>query len=145
MFWPNNSNRSGIKFPSNRLLRIQGVVTRELLATPDCYDENGDPVYIVGKDGNTTDFTAGRYSGLEAYLCDEFGRESTEVAIYNYSKTSGNFSAKGDSSSLAMVVCSLSSTLTCRKVSAATSPTALLRGGPSSNSKSTIRTTFFSG
>ena len=100
MFWPNNSNRSGIKFPSNRLLRIQGVVARELLATPDCYDENGDPVYIVGKVGNTTDFTAGRYSGLEAYLCDEFGRESTEVAIYNYSKTSGNFSAKGDSGSL---------------------------------------------
>ena len=100
MFWPNHSNRSGIKFPSNRLLRIQGVVTRELLATPDCYDEKGYPVYIVGKNGNTTDFTVGRYSGLEAYLCDEFGRESIEVAIYNYSNTSGNFSAKGDSGSL---------------------------------------------
>jgi hypothetical protein len=100
MFWPNNSNRSGIKFPSNGLLRIQGVVTHEDLATPDSYDKNGDPVYIVGKDGNTTDFTVGRYSGLEAYLCDQFGRESIEVAIYNYSKTSGNFSAKGDSGSL---------------------------------------------
>lgn len=67
---------------------------------PDCYDENGYPLYIVGKDGNTTDFTVGRYSGLEAYLCDEFGKESIEVAVYNYSKTSGNFSAKGDSGSL---------------------------------------------
>ncbi|KAF8600150.1 hypothetical protein BDV93DRAFT_608826 [Ceratobasidium sp. AG-I] len=100
MFWPNNSNRSGTTFPSNRLLRVHGVVTRELLTTPDCYDEGGDPVYIVGKDGDTTDFTVGRYSGLEAYLCDEFGRESTEVAIYNYSKTSGSFSAKGDSGSI---------------------------------------------
>ena len=61
MFWPNNSNRSGTKFPFDCLLKIQGVVMRELLAIPDCYDENGDPVYIVGKDGNTTDFTAGRY------------------------------------------------------------------------------------
>ncbi|KAF9076290.1 hypothetical protein BDP27DRAFT_1380351 [Rhodocollybia butyracea] len=100
MFWPNNSNRFGLKFPSSRLLRIQGVVTRELLDTPDCYDENGDPVYIVGKNGNTADFTVGRYSGLEAYLCNELGRESTQVAIYNYSKMSGNFSAKGDSGSL---------------------------------------------
>ncbi|CAE6519816.1 unnamed protein product [Rhizoctonia solani] len=100
MFWPNKCNRSGIKFPHDCLLRIQGVVTRELLATPDCSDENGDPLYIVGKNGNTTGFTTGRYSGLEAYLCDESGRESIEVAIYNYSKTSGNFSAKGDSGSL---------------------------------------------
>ncbi|RXW19948.1 hypothetical protein EST38_g5912 [Candolleomyces aberdarensis] len=100
MFWPNNKNPSGIKFPANGLLRIRGVVTRKLLATPDCYDENGDPAFIVGKDGNSTDFTVGRYSGLEAYVCDELGKESIEVAVYNYSKTSGNFSAKGDSGSL---------------------------------------------
>lgn len=25
---------------------------------PDCLNENGDPIYIVGKDGNTTDFTS---------------------------------------------------------------------------------------
>ncbi|KEP47577.1 hypothetical protein V565_150820 [Rhizoctonia solani 123E] len=98
MFWPDDSNRSGIC----RLLRIQGVVTREHLATPDCHDKHGDPTYIVGKDGNTTGFTVGRYSGLEAYLCDASGRESTEVAIYNYSKTSGNFefADNGDSGSL---------------------------------------------
>ena len=100
MFWNNNFSPSGIQFPYNRLLKIRGVVPRELLATPDCYDENGDPLYIVGKDGNTTDFTAGRYSGLEAYLCDESGRESIEVAIYNYGMTLGNFSVKGDSGSL---------------------------------------------
>jgi hypothetical protein len=57
-------------------------------------------MYVVAKDGNTTDLTVGRYAGLEAYLCDEFGKESIEVAVYNYSKTSSNFSAKGDSGSL---------------------------------------------
>jgi len=101
MFWPNDTNRSGIKFPFNGQLRIRGAVTRDLLVSPDCFDENGHAIYIVGKDGNTTDFTVGRYAGLEAYICDESGyAESIEVAVYNYGKTSGNFSAKGDSGSL---------------------------------------------
>ena len=42
----------------------------------------------------------GRYSGLEAYLCDDVGVESIELAIYNYDIQSGPFSAKGDSGSL---------------------------------------------
>lgn len=100
MFWPNNANPSGLKFPSDRLLRIRGVVTRELLANPECFDENGNPIFIVGKDGNSTGLTVGRYSGLEAYLGNEFGEDSIEIAIYNYSNMSGNFSAKGDSGSL---------------------------------------------
>jgi hypothetical protein len=52
------------------------------------------------KDGNATDLTVGRYAGLEAYLCDELGVETIELAIYNYDKQSGVFSAKGDSGSL---------------------------------------------
>jgi len=51
-------------------------------------------------DGNTGDLTVGRYAGLEAYLCNELGVESTKLAIYNYDKQSGSFSAKGDSGSL---------------------------------------------
>lgn len=100
MFWPNDTNASGLNFPSNRQLKIRNVVTRELLANPDCYDDAGNAMYVVAKDGNATDLSVGRYTGLEAYLCDEFGKESIEVAIFNYSKTSGNFSAKGDSGSL---------------------------------------------
>jgi len=88
------------RFPSDRQLRIQGCVPPELLASPDCYDGNGNPCLIVLKDGNTTDLTVGRYAGLEAYTCDEFGIESIELAIYNYDKQSGPFSAKGDSGSL---------------------------------------------
>jgi hypothetical protein len=52
------------------------------------------------KGGNTSDFTVGRYAGLEAYTCNELGVESVELAIYNYDKQSGPFSAKGDSGSL---------------------------------------------
>ncbi|ETW75104.1 hypothetical protein HETIRDRAFT_481777 [Heterobasidion irregulare TC 32-1] len=100
MFYPQSAGRTAFKFPTNRQLRINGCLTRELLGVPDCFDSNGEPCLIVMKDGNTTDLTVGRYAGLEAYLCDNFGVESIELAIYNYDKQSGPFSAKGDSGSL---------------------------------------------
>ena len=100
MFYPLNNSMPVFKFPPNRQLRITGWVTRERLAKPDCFDSNSKRCLIVMKDGNTTDLTVGRYAGLEAYLCDELGKESTELAIYNYNKQSGDFAAKGDSGSL---------------------------------------------
>ncbi|KAF6749450.1 hypothetical protein DFP72DRAFT_913490 [Ephemerocybe angulata] len=100
MFWPNDSSPTGRRFPSDRQLKIRGVVPQHELANPDCYDDNGVGMYVVAKDGNTTDLTVGRYAGLEAYLCDELGTKSVEAAIYNYSKKSSDFSAKGDSGSL---------------------------------------------
>ncbi|KAH9976275.1 hypothetical protein BGW80DRAFT_1292367 [Lactifluus volemus] len=100
MFYAQSGGRTVFKFPADGQLRINGCVTRELLANPDCFDSNGEPCLIVMKDGNTTDLTVGRYAGLEAYLCDELGVESIELPIYNYDKQSGSFSAKGDSGSL---------------------------------------------
>jgi hypothetical protein len=88
------------KWPTNRQLRINGCVTRQLLAVPDRFDSSGKPCLLVMKDGNTTDLMVGRYSGLEAYLCDDLGVESIELAIYNYDKQSGPFSAKGNLGSL---------------------------------------------
>ena len=38
------------KFPADRMLKIGEALTRELLAKPDCLDENGDPMYVVGND-----------------------------------------------------------------------------------------------
>ena len=100
MFYPLNNSRTVFKYPPNRQHRITGWVTRERLAKPDYFDSNGESCLIVMKDGNTTDLTVGRYAGLEAYLCDELGQESRELAIYNYNMQSGDFSAKGDSGSL---------------------------------------------
>ena len=85
MFYPQSGDRTVFKFPPNRQLRINGLIPREL---------------IVMKDGCATGLTVGRYAGLEAYLCDELDVESVELAIYNYDKQSGPFSAKGDSGSL---------------------------------------------
>jgi len=100
MFYPLDNSRAVFESPPNRQLKITGIVTRERLANPDCFDSNNKPCLIVLKDGGTSDLTVGRYAGLEAYLCDDLGQESIELAIYNYNKQSGDFSAKGDSGSL---------------------------------------------
>ena len=99
-FYPRNNSRTAFKFPGDRQLRINGCVTRELLANPDTFDANGEACVIVMKDGSTTDLTVGRYAGLEAYTRNEAGVESTELAIYNYDIQSGSFAAKGDSGAL---------------------------------------------
>ena len=100
MFYPQSGGRTTFKFPTNGLLRIKGFVTPELLANPDLFDSNGEPCLVVMKEGNTSGLTVGCYAGMEAYLCSELGVESVELAIYNYNKQSGPFSAKGDSGSL---------------------------------------------
>jgi hypothetical protein len=49
MFYPQSGGRMTFKFPTNRQLRINGCVTRELLAVLDCFDSNGEPCLIVMK------------------------------------------------------------------------------------------------
>ena len=79
-------------------LRLRGAVKSQDLSNPIGVDEYGNSRTIVGKDGSTTGLTTGNFVGVEAYLCDKFGHESRELAIYNASKTDrANFSAKGDS------------------------------------------------
>ncbi|CAE6487782.1 unnamed protein product [Rhizoctonia solani] len=88
----------GGKFPSDMKLRLRGTVQRQDLSNPIGVDDFGNARTIVGKDGSITELTWGNLVGVEAYLCDEFGRESQELAIYNGSKMDRtNFSAKGDS------------------------------------------------
>jgi hypothetical protein len=100
MMYHRNDGGTVFRYPEDRMLRINGIVTRELLANPDLFDHEDLSCFIVLKDGSATDLTIGRYAGLESFLCDEGGVESVELAIYNYDKKSGPFSAKGDSGSL---------------------------------------------
>ncbi|KZT00483.1 uncharacterized protein LAESUDRAFT_764553 [Laetiporus sulphureus 93-53] len=101
LFWPNDTQpASRPKFPTNGLLRIRGVVPPEEMAKPECYDESDNPIFVVGKVGQTTGFRLARFSALNAYTCTLSGVESTEMLFYNLNKSSGDFSAKGDSGSL---------------------------------------------
>jgi hypothetical protein len=99
-FIPTAANPPSFKYPKDHLFRILGFVMAERLANPDFYDKQGNAAFIVAKDGQSSDLTFGRYSAMEAYTCDEFDHDSWEVAVFNYDRRSGNFSAKGDSGSL---------------------------------------------
>ncbi|KAI0031795.1 hypothetical protein K488DRAFT_86474 [Vararia minispora EC-137] len=41
-----------------------------------------------------------KHTPVDAYLCDDHGVDSIELAIYNYDEQSGSFSDNGDSGSL---------------------------------------------
>jgi hypothetical protein len=72
-----------------------------VLANPEEFDAEGQRCYIVGKDGNTTGLTVGRYAGLVSFVLNEVGIESVELGIYNLGlKNAEAFSTKGDSGSL---------------------------------------------
>ncbi len=71
------------KFPVGRKLRIEGCCSKEELAKPTEFDSEGQPCFIVGKDGNTTDLTVGRFAGLVSFTLNEIGIESIELGIYN--------------------------------------------------------------
>ncbi|KAB5593631.1 hypothetical protein CTheo_2924 [Ceratobasidium theobromae] len=96
-FYPNTANSPSFEYPKDHLFRLLGCIDAAGLANPYFWDDQGNPCFIVAKDGQTTDLTFGRFSGLEAYTCDEFERNSWEVAIFNFNKKHGNFSGHGDS------------------------------------------------
>ncbi|KDQ61631.1 hypothetical protein JAAARDRAFT_54988 [Jaapia argillacea MUCL 33604] len=101
MFNPVSGGQTTFKFPEGRKLRIEGCATEEDLAHPAVFDSEGQRCLIVGKDGNSTDLTVGRYAGLVSFTQNEVGIESVELGIYNSGvKTAEVFSAKGDSGSL---------------------------------------------
>jgi hypothetical protein len=101
MFYARDGGPTAFKFPVWRKLRIEGCATKEDLANPTEFDREGQHCFIVGKDGNTTDLTVGRYAGLVSFTLNELGIESVELGIYNSGiKYVEVFSAKGDSGSL---------------------------------------------
>ena len=88
------------KYPEHRKLRIEGCLTEHELANPIELDSEGERCLMVGKDGNTTDLTVGRYAGMTTFVRHN-GVVSRELAIYNAGlKTADVFSAKGDSGAL---------------------------------------------
>ena len=104
MFYHENNPNAPFKYPIERDLRIEGVVSPELLANPSRVDDENRPCLVVGKDGTATGLTFGRYAGLESFVCDSNGVESVALGFYNRGKWGDrNFAAfadKGDSGAL---------------------------------------------
>ena len=101
MFYPVPSSRPTFKFPDERKLRIVSCATEDDLANPTEYDTEGRRCLMVGKDGNTTGLTVGRYAGIVSFHENEDGVVSRELGIYNAGLNLAEpFSDKGDSGSL---------------------------------------------
>ena len=77
-------------------LPVHHTLIHHLIINADTEDKNGNPLYIMGKYRNMTKLTLGRYSGMDAYTSTDLGLKSREVVVYNYSKTSSDFSDHGD-------------------------------------------------
>jgi len=101
MFYSVTGGSTTFKFPEERRLKITGCTTKEDLDNPAECDSDGIPCINVGKDGNSTGLTIGRYAGLISFARNEIGVESMELGIYNSGvKGAEPFSEKGDSGSL---------------------------------------------
>ncbi|KAI0044599.1 hypothetical protein FA95DRAFT_1681056 [Auriscalpium vulgare] len=97
LFWPLAAFWEDRKLPIDLQLPVRCVLPFKQVITPDTKDRYGEPLYIVGKYGNATKLTLGRYSGMDAYICTDLGLESREVAVYNHGTYSGGFPDHGDS------------------------------------------------
>ena len=75
------------------------MVSRDILSKPESFNK---PDFLVMKDGAATGLTVGCLTGMESFVCTSAGRESVELAVYNfgYKEEPRVFSAKGDSGSL---------------------------------------------
>jgi hypothetical protein len=99
--YPNAKNFSSFKYPRNRLLTPQGIISDEGIHHPTLLDQNDEPCLMVIKDGSTTGVTIARASGImsfvQEYSDDDSHEKSTEWPIFPYDIKSGAFSAPGDS------------------------------------------------
>lgn len=103
MMHPNLKNSHNFKFPGNRLLKLWGTIEEDEMRKPKMYDQNGDACIMVLKRGRTTGLTVGRattfVSYTRYYFSDNDTAVSKELTILSFDKSSGAFSAKGDSGS----------------------------------------------
>ncbi|KIJ11506.1 hypothetical protein PAXINDRAFT_157284 [Paxillus involutus ATCC 200175] len=102
--FPHTTARTSFKYPRGRLLQLRDVIKENELRHPTMLDTNGEECLLVVKNGNSTDGTIGRATGIMSFVreCFEDGTHETsmELAIYPYGNKDGAFSAPGDSGSI---------------------------------------------
>jgi hypothetical protein len=102
--YPHTGTTTTVDYPHDRLLKLQGTISEDLMRKPDMLDHNGDPCLFVVKNGATTGVTIGRATGIFSYIRKlsrkDAGKRSMEWAILPYDHKSGAFSASGDSGSI---------------------------------------------
>ncbi|KAI1788973.1 hypothetical protein LXA43DRAFT_1096856, partial [Ganoderma leucocontextum] len=102
--YPLTDATTTFKYPDDRLLQLQGLISEDLMCNPDMLDKDAESSLLVIKNGNTTGVTIGRATGIFSYVREYFNngthQTSREWAILPYDNKSGVFSAPGDSGSI---------------------------------------------
>ncbi|KAG9080475.1 hypothetical protein FRC06_006532 [Ceratobasidium sp. 370] len=103
--FPRGNANWKFKYPRDRLLPLEGVITDDLMRNPDMQDADGEPCLLVVKRGNATGTTLGRTTGVFSVVREYFGdmsinQTSMEWGILNYDSKSDVFSGPGDSGSI---------------------------------------------
>ncbi|KAF9460413.1 hypothetical protein BDZ94DRAFT_1377389 [Collybia nuda] len=85
----------------DRLLQLDGILSEDVMHSPDTFDRNDEPCLVVVRNGNATGTTIGRPTGVFSYVREYYTNgthsTSTEWAILPYDYKSGDFSLPGDS------------------------------------------------
>jgi hypothetical protein len=101
---PQTDTQPRFKYPYDRLLPLQDVISEDLMRHPDMVDQDGEACIYVIKNGLTTGVTIGRTTGIFSHVREYFpnqtSRTSIEWSILPYDHDSGVFSADGDSGSV---------------------------------------------
>ncbi|KAG7094989.1 hypothetical protein E1B28_005786 [Marasmius oreades] len=93
------------EYPTDRLLPVRGVISDQLMCSPDMKDQDGKPCLLVVKHGNSSCTTLGRANGVfsvvRKYKAGDVAVKETslEWGIINFDTKSGVFSEGGDSGS----------------------------------------------
>ncbi|GBE77290.1 hypothetical protein SCP_0101630 [Sparassis crispa] len=99
--YPRDDGKATFEYPYDRLLPLRDMITEERMREPDMLDHDNEACLFVIKNGNATDITIGRATGIFSFVRDDdTAQESMEWAIYNYDNKSDVFSAPGDSGSI---------------------------------------------
>ncbi|KAL5514043.1 hypothetical protein ACEPAG_2804 [Sanghuangporus baumii] len=93
------------RFPDDRLLRLMGTISDDLMRHPDMWDSDGKLCLLVVKNGSATGTTIGRANSVFSIVRDYFNdvtvnQTSMEWGIINYDTKSEVFSKPGDSGSI---------------------------------------------
>lgn len=101
---PSTNVTWSFQYPYDRLLKLQDLMSEDLMHKTDMLDEDGEPCMFVIKNGNATGVTIGRANGIFSYVRQYSNNHtyqtSMEWAILPYDHKSGVFSAPGDSGSI---------------------------------------------
>ncbi|KAH9178534.1 hypothetical protein EDB89DRAFT_1842986 [Lactarius sanguifluus] len=92
------------EYPLDGLLPVQGVIAEDELRCPQVHDADGEPCFMVIKNGSATGTTIGRANGIKSFVRQHFpdGNHETsmEWAILGHGLWSSGFSAPGDSGAI---------------------------------------------